>query len=52
MKTAVFSTKPYDAKFLVAPNASAGHELDFFKEKLRPVYSQAGGRTYRQSAPW
>ena len=26
MKTAVFSTKPYDAKFLVAANASAGHE--------------------------
>jgi D-lactate dehydrogenase len=34
MKTAVFSTKPYDAKFLVAANASAGHELDFFEEKL------------------
>jgi D-lactate dehydrogenase len=36
MKTAVFSTKSYEAKFLVAPNASAGHELDFFKEKLSP----------------
>ena len=36
MKTAVFSTKPYDAKFLVAANASAGHELDFFEEKLSP----------------
>ena len=38
MKTAVFSTKPYDAKFLVAANASAGHELDFFEEKLSPAY--------------
>jgi D-lactate dehydrogenase len=36
MKTAVFSTKPYDAKFLVAANASAGHELSFFEEKLSP----------------
>jgi D-lactate dehydrogenase len=36
MKTAVFSTKPYDAKFLVAANVSAGHELDFFEEKLSP----------------
>ena len=36
MTTAVFSTKPYDAKFLVAANASAGHELDFFEEKLSP----------------
>ena len=36
MKTAVFSTKPYDAKFLTAANASAGHELDFFEEKLSP----------------
>jgi D-lactate dehydrogenase len=36
MKTAVFSTKPYDANFLVAANASAGHELDFFEEKLSP----------------
>ena len=36
MKTAVFSTKPYDAKFLVAANASAGHELDFFEERLSP----------------
>ena len=36
MKTAVFSTKPYDAKFLVAANANVGHELDFFEEKLSP----------------
>ena len=36
MKTAVFSTKSYDTKFLVAANASAGHELNFFEEKLSP----------------
>jgi D-lactate dehydrogenase len=36
MKTAVFSTKPYDAKFLVAANASVDHELNFFEEKLSP----------------
>ena len=36
MKMAVFSTKPYDAKFLVAANARAGHELNFFEEKLSP----------------
>jgi D-lactate dehydrogenase len=34
MKTAVFSTKPYDAKFLTATNADAAHELEFFEEKL------------------
>ena len=36
MKTAVFSTKPYDAKFLVAANASVAHEFDFYEEKLSP----------------
>jgi D-lactate dehydrogenase len=36
VKTAVFSTKPYDAKFLLAANARAGHELDFFEERLSP----------------
>ncbi len=34
MKTAVFSTKPYDTKFLVAANSAATHELTFFEEKL------------------
>lgn len=34
MKTAVFSTKPYDLKFLVAANASGGHEFNFYEEKL------------------
>jgi D-lactate dehydrogenase len=36
MKTAVFSTKPYDLKFLVAANASGLHELSFYEEKLSP----------------
>jgi D-lactate dehydrogenase len=46
MKTAVFSTKPYDTKFLVAANASAGHEFDFFEEKLSPPTAKlAEGRT-------
>jgi D-lactate dehydrogenase len=34
MKTAVFSTKPYDAKFLVAANTNAAHEFSFYEEKL------------------
>ena len=36
MKTAVFSSKPYDARFLVAANANAAHELDFYEERLSP----------------
>jgi len=32
MKTAVFSTKPYDEEFLRAANT--GHELEFFEERL------------------
>ena len=36
MKTAVFSTKPYDTKFLVAANVNATHEFDFYEEKLSP----------------
>jgi D-lactate dehydrogenase len=36
MKTAVFSTKPYDLKFLVAANSGALHELNFYEEKLSP----------------
>ena len=37
MKTAVFSTKPYDRKFLSAGNAasSTGHELVFVDNRLR-----------------
>jgi len=34
MKTAVFSTKPYDEKCLLAANLEAGHDLEFFEEKL------------------
>jgi hypothetical protein len=34
MKTAVFSTKPYAAKFPVAANINAAHEFDFYEEKL------------------
>ncbi len=34
MKTAVFSTKPYDEKFLTASNAHHGHEFTFFEERL------------------
>jgi len=34
MKTAVFSTKPYDEDFLTAANAHGQHELEFFEEKL------------------
>lgn len=34
MKTAVFSTKPYDEEFLRAANAAAGHDLVFFEERL------------------
>ena len=34
MKTAVFSTKPYDAKFLAAANVNASHQFDCFEEKL------------------
>jgi Lactate dehydrogenase and related dehydrogenases len=36
MKTAVFSTKPYDEHFLTAANQSLGaaHRLEFFEERL------------------
>lgn len=36
MKTAVFSTKPYDTKFLIAANANGAHAFDFYEEKLSP----------------
>ena len=36
MKTAVFSTKPYDAKFLIAADVDAVHDFDFFEERLSP----------------
>lgn len=34
MKVAVFSTKPYDEKFLAQTNANYGHELVFFEPRL------------------
>lgn len=34
MKTAVFSTKPYDRRFLEAANTEHGHELVFFEPRL------------------
>lgn len=34
MKTAVFSSKPYDEDFLDAANAHSGHEIKYFEEHL------------------
>jgi D-lactate dehydrogenase len=34
VKVAVFSTKPYDQRFLVAANANAGHEFFFLEDRL------------------
>lgn len=34
MKVAVFSTKPYDQRFLESANAHAGHELFFLEDRL------------------
>ena len=34
MRVAVFSTKPYDQRFLLAANADVGHELHFLEAKL------------------
>jgi len=34
MITAVFSTKPYDERFLLAANEGHGHEFIFFEERL------------------
>lgn len=36
MKVAVFSTKPYDRRFLDAANRSTGHALVFFEPRLLP----------------
>lgn len=36
MKTAVFSTKPYDREFLTQANESVGLELAFFESRLAP----------------
>lgn len=37
MKVAVFSTKPYDRRFLEAANTAHGHELVFFEPRLTEV---------------
>jgi D-lactate dehydrogenase len=34
MKTAVFSTKPYDERFLTAANAGPAHDIVFFEDRL------------------
>ncbi len=34
MKVAIFSTKPYDQKFLEAANSQAAHELEFHEARL------------------
>jgi D-lactate dehydrogenase len=36
MDLAVFSTKPYDRRFLEAANAQYGHDLRFFEPRLTP----------------
>ncbi|MDX1962946.1 MAG: 2-hydroxyacid dehydrogenase [Pirellulales bacterium] len=36
MRTAVFSTKPYDQESLLAANTQAGHELVFYSPRLTP----------------
>jgi D-lactate dehydrogenase len=36
VKVAVFSTKPYDRRFLAAANERAGHDLRFFEPRLVP----------------
>jgi hypothetical protein len=41
MKMAVFSSKPYDAKFLVAGNVGGAHELDFLRRKTQSAYRKA-----------
>ena len=36
MRVAVFSTKPYDSRFLTAANGEAGHELVYLEPRLSP----------------
>lgn len=44
MKVAVFSTKPYDQRFLEAANSSHGHDLVFFESRLTPKTSALAAR--------
>jgi len=37
MRTAVFSTKPYDREFLTEANQQHGHELVLFEARLKPA---------------
>lgn len=37
VKIAVFSTKPYDRRFLDAASAGAGHEFFYLEERLTPI---------------
>lgn len=36
MKTAIYSTKPYDRRYLDAANEQFGHELEFYEYRLTP----------------
>ncbi|MDG4764950.1 2-hydroxyacid dehydrogenase [Solwaraspora sp. WMMD406] len=40
MRVAVFSTKPYDSRFLTAANDGAGHELIYLEPRLSPETAQ------------
>jgi len=43
VKVAVYSTKPYDQRFLEAANARAGHELLFLEDRLNPRTATLSG---------
>ena len=43
MRTAVFSTKPYDREFLQRAAEAAGHELAFFEPRLTPQTAVLAG---------
>ena len=49
MKVAVFSTKPYDRRFLEAANRAAGHDLDVIEppipKSIRFAEAPAAGRS-------
>jgi D-lactate dehydrogenase len=40
MRAAVFSTKPYDQRYLAAAADGSGHELDFFEARLSPEHAR------------
>jgi D-lactate dehydrogenase len=43
MKVAVFSSKPYDQKFLAAANQAVGHELVYYEPKLNATTAPLAG---------